>query len=1168
MTRQAITFFYSTDHHALEARVFDEMTRMTRLWPDSRGFLIVPERMKADTERHYLESAQAGGLMMAEILSFNRFATRLFSESGTNAKKVISKAGKAVIAQKALLDRDLPFRRFHRLAGRPRYATELVRVLGDFQRYGIETHDLYRAAGHVAPDSDTTVDTDADAMPPSADETTVSQGSDVTRDKCFDFALLKEMMDKEFLLRNLLDPDTTLSRLAALLNQRPRPPALSFLEKSAIWVLGFGTDRNFTSQEFDVLRALAASVGQLTVTVMADHFQEDGELAFRHGWDTLTALAKQFPGARLIRVLPKEDRAPAIRLIRAINTQEETRFAAAEIRSLLLGRGRVGDANGNTHCLEERHIGDANDKDANRNVNRLGRSNACDTDSSHEKPLRRRDIAIALTGEPGLAERLHQALLDYGVDAYLDIRKPLLQSSFLRSFMAFLRLTAYDFTLDDLMVYYRCGLSSLEEETIDLFENAALAAGWRTSRDFRKIVDLDREKLCSVFARGRIAPSDWESVTAALRHIRQLLDETSTIRQARSGKAKCDLILDLLFGTFEMQDENTYLSERVARRRDTLLRYGREDSAILLVSSWNATVDFLVEASDILGNTRVSQEAFTRMMEAGISGLELSSIPTGADRVRVGTLDQIANWPCRVLYILGATASSFPQNAGQEGYLRDDERDWLSSFLGKTFPNRKATLPAEQAWLVRSLMTTAQDSVSLIAPTLGDDVSPIFDELESIAESQLVITEPDERPDIRWNALLPAVRLLRRNRKAPLSWRKAIEKCVAIKDQEKGKSFDKDSSTIFLAADDPSDAALKMRQERVIKLPKPYILAAMTQRKGISISLLQSFNQCPFAFFTNAVLGARDRTIAEDAPNLQGELLHRMVDLAASDLVKSLTRTIDEDEAEKAVDTWREALRQSYLREIYDRAAEMPGFGWYRQPELAAGIGDRIALHAAETLLVMDTFNRVSGYLPKALELYFPQSDKNPLTITAGGQSFALRGLIDRVDANPAGDIRLFDYKRTGKPFSWSGLYDSTDLQLPLYKAAFENEQPDSHVQELYFAGFTTPVSKTTSDFTNRRDASFEEAVKTLQRQQKVWNEPDAADHVANFAKKKATRTMDDILEGNFAARPTLRGSNDPCRYCKWRASCGFDSRYASASSLPAGKTENKRLRELILGDE
>ncbi len=1153
MTRQAITIFYSTDHHALEARVFDEMTRMTRLWPDSRGFLIVPERMKADTERHYLESAQAGGLMMAEVLSFSRFATRLFSESGTNAEKVISKAGKAVIAQKTLLDRDLPFRRFHRLAGRPRYATELVRVLGDFQRYGIEASDLYRASGHVETAVDAGTDAGTNARPTSGDETTISLGSGVTRDKCFDFALLKETIDNEFLRRNLLDPDTTLPRLAALLNLRPRPQALSFLEKSALWVLGFGTDRNFTSQEFDVLRAIAASVGQLTITVMADRLRQNGALAFRHGREALTTLINQFPNARLIRVFPKEKKAPAIRLIRAINTQEETRFAAAEIRSLLLGRGRIGDAN-NTN--------------ANGNAYVPEQERTCNTSSSHKKPLRRRDIAIALTGEPGLAEKLHQALLDYGVDAYLDIRKPLLQSSFLRSFLSFLRLTSYDFTLDDLIAYYRCGLSPLDEETIDLFENVALAAGWRTSRDFRKIVDLDHEKLCSVFAKGGIAPSDWESVMAALRHIRQLLEDTSAIRQARSGKAKCDLILDLLFGTFEMQDENTYLSERVARRRDNLLRYGREDSAILLVSSWNATVDFLVEASEILGNTRVSQEAFTRMMEAGISGMELSSIPTGADRVRVGTLDQIANWPCRVLYILGATASSFPPDAGQEGYLRDDERDWLSSLLGKTFPNRKATLPAEQAWLVRSLMTTAQDSVSLIAPTLGDDVSPIFDEFESIAESQLVITEPDERPDIRWNALLPAVRLLRRNRKVPLSWRKAIEKCVAVKDQKNGDPLDKETSTTSLATDDPSDAALKMRQERVLKLPKPYILAAMTQRRGISISLLQSFNQCPFAFFTNAVLGARDRTIAEDAPNLQGELLHRMVDLAASDLIKSLTRAVDEDKAEKAVDAWREALRQSYLREIYDRAAEMPGFGWYRQPELAAGIGDRIALHAAATLLVMDTFNRASGYLPKALEFYFPQSEKKPLTITAGGHPFTLRGLIDRVDANPSGEIRLFDYKRTGKSFSWSGLYDGTDLQLPLYKAAFENEQPGSHVKELYFAGFTTPVSKTTSDFTNRRDSSFEEAVKTLQRQQKVWSEPDAADRIANFAKKRATRTMDDILEGNFAAHPTLRGSNDPCRYCKWRASCGFDRRYASASSLPTNAAENRRLREFILGDE
>ena len=74
MTHAAITILYPRSSR-IRARVFDGMTRMTHLWPDRRGFLIVPERMKADTERHYLESAKANGLMMAEILSFNRFAT-------------------------------------------------------------------------------------------------------------------------------------------------------------------------------------------------------------------------------------------------------------------------------------------------------------------------------------------------------------------------------------------------------------------------------------------------------------------------------------------------------------------------------------------------------------------------------------------------------------------------------------------------------------------------------------------------------------------------------------------------------------------------------------------------------------------------------------------------------------------------------------------------------------------------------------------------------------------------------------------------------------------------------------------------------------------------------------------------------------------------------------
>ena len=126
----------------LVRHVFDQLAEHQKDWPGYRAFLLVPEYLKADMERRYITSQRAGGLMMAEILSFRRFAARIFGEAGDLAGTAISYAGKAVRGQKSLLDQDLPFRRFNRLAGKPRYAAELVNVLGDFHRYGISSSEL------------------------------------------------------------------------------------------------------------------------------------------------------------------------------------------------------------------------------------------------------------------------------------------------------------------------------------------------------------------------------------------------------------------------------------------------------------------------------------------------------------------------------------------------------------------------------------------------------------------------------------------------------------------------------------------------------------------------------------------------------------------------------------------------------------------------------------------------------------------------------------------------------------------------------------------------------------------------------------------------------------------------------------------------------------------
>ncbi len=1078
MSARHLDIVYSEDHDLLVDHIFERVECRLAVQPDQRAFLVVPEPMKADMERHFIAKTRVGGIMLTEILSFRRLATRLFSESGVPMPDLLSNAGKAILTQKILLDQEIPFRTFKRMAGQPRYAAELVHILGDFRRYGISSEELLE----------------------------IDSRHHATLDKFHDFALLKDALENELARRDLSDPDCTLTSLAALLLDSPLPKRLDFLSKTHIWVVGFGADRQFTSQEMDVLRGLASHVSGMTVTVTADYPGGNrGALAFQHGRATIDTLSRVFPGIRIARPdVPDETRAHhaemetprrEIRLIGATDVHEEARYAAGLIRELLLRRG-----------------------------------------------IRRKDIGIALCDERLMSNVMETTLAEYGVDAWIDTRKSLSQSSFARTFAALLSLCSYDFSFDTLMDYYRGGLSPLSDDIVDSFENAALALGWTTARDFRLLMTSPELLDGDLANRFQGSDQEWRDVRRALEDVFSLLNFTSNMRELRNGYAKSELLLDFLFSESAGSPE-----KRVMERRDALMEQNRRDSATLLVSSWNATIDLLLESQELLGKTRISQDHYTQLLLAGLEGLVLPSVPLGADHVRVGSLRAMATWPCRVLFILGATASAFPPASQQQGYLRDEERDLLSKETNKPFPSRQKDEPASQAWLLHMLLTRPSQALYVSAPSLGDNQSYVFDDLRDLASSDMdVVTEPGVEPDVRWYALPAALRITRWNAEAPAAWKAAVARMTK------------------------SDRALPAPAHTVAEstqLPAEIATRSIEPQSGVSVSRIQQYNACPFRYFAEYIARAMKRTVAEDEPNAQGTLLHSLMELATKDLINRLRHAETAEKAGEIAALWRRDVDSAnYMRAIYRAATDKRGLGWYARPSLSGSIGERLRLYAAKTIQGIATFSLNDGYAPLYLEWYFPNVEAEPYRLCVGSSDFTLRGLIDRIEENRDGQVRIIDFKRTGKDFDWLSLYDGTDVQLPLYKLAFETAYPDKKVEELYFCGFERPDARDLDSY-DGVVPDRNETIRQLDKQKKNW-EHGVADRAAQFAEKKAVQTIHNIFSGAFPARPTIRGaSNSPCRYCGWRAACGYDHRLERNKPLPNDRDTEKAIRQEILGE-
>jgi hypothetical protein len=73
------------------------------------------------------------------------------------------------------------------------------------------------------------------------------------------------------------------------------------------------------------------------------------------------------------------------------------------------------------------------------------------------------------------------------------------------------------------------------------------------------------------------------------------------------------------------------------------------------------------------------------------------------------------------------------------------------------------------------------------------------------------------------------------------------------------------------------------------------------------------------------------------------------------------------------------------------------------------------------------------GWTPYAYEQKFGIGDSDPVEIELEGESVLARGIIDRVDRNKDGELRIIDYKTGSSHLGWGDLIRGRRLQLAIY---------------------------------------------------------------------------------------------------------------------------------------
>jgi len=470
---------------------------------------------------------------------------------------------------------------------------------------------------------------------------------------------------------------------------------------------------------------------------------------------------------------------------------------------------------------------------------------------------------------------------------------------------------------------------------------------------------------------------------------------------------------------------------------------GARDEAAL--SALKDVLRGLVRAEAAVGGTPVS---FPDFLGDLIAAVEASTyhlpLPMDAEAVVAADVHQARGVAFRAVAVLGMAEGEFPATSAEDPLLRDADREVLRDTFGMAV-DRSAESIETQAFY--EAITRPREALLLTRPRIADNgapwqPSPYWEEVRRrVAVTPRDLTSAD-RPApphaASWPELLQVLAASAEQACAALGWEWArkrrtadtgrIARAQTILRQRSGAGSAApalaDSGSVDSGAVDPGAAAYDgdlMRWHAAFA-------EAYAPNHTWSASRLESYRTCPYFYFAGNVLRLEPRPLPAEGLDARqlGNIYHH--------IFETLTRRAGRDADLAALLDALPAVAGEIL-DAAPRAEQFRETAWWQQTR--AEIQDNVA----RSLRALDALGGDFVFYAAEQTFGIPGRPGETLVVRDGaGDSFRLRGFIDRVDRAPNGSLRIIDYKTAAKyQYTPAAVRKGKKLQLPLYALAAQD---------------------------------------------------------------------------------------------------------------------------------
>lgn len=769
-----------------------------------------------------------------------------------------------------------------------------------------------------------------------------------------------------------------------------------------------------------------------------------------------------------------------------------------------------------------------------------------------------RDIAVITGDYEGYKELICTTFALYDIPVFADNRKKFLDHPIVVYLFSVLDLLG-GFTTDKVSVYMKSGFADITRDEASRLENYSLSC----AINYNDWLDDERflKKSASIFAHEEDAGLEGEAQLAVKnRLIAPIVSLKEKISQSKNVADRVDALGDFL--------AQTDLKGKILAAAEEFRAQGKLNLADEYTEVYNIIIETLDTMKSFLGDENVGLAILGEILRAGFSQKSIGIIPKVYDSVSFGDLNRSVIKNVKAAFLIGVNDGAFPAIPDSGVLLSDEEREFLTQRGVAVAPDSKILIEGAE-FSVYEAVNVAREKLFVSYPIDNDG--------QGLRPAGFISKLRRTFPDIEQKTYLTQISL-------------PAENCVASKASAYTyvlthiSNLEENSLAKRLFKLLSEDEEYKEKIERAVefskyenkagKLSKDAVSALYGKSLVGSVSRFERFSACPFSFFVEYGLRARERKVMKvEAPDV-GSLLHEVVEIFA--------RRVKEQGLNFGTLTRAEQtqITDGIIEEMFEGMIVRKVFAQGRVEALKK----RLKSLVSKSVWAICEHIARGEFEPAAFELSFDKDgDIEPVTVTLPtGEEITMIGRIDRVDTfSHEGKlyIKVIDYKSGAKSYSLADIFNRTTLQLSVYMIAVtENGKKALGSDNTAFGGMfyfrlDDPMEKGAPQEVDEEKvlkafkmsgltSENQDVIRAMDKGASGWSAvipvyikadgtPSPAqsklasleqyEKLKRYVKRAVTEIGQEILSGNIDIRPVRDGDITPCSYCRYRGVCGFD---------------------------